>query len=445
MNPIKLIISREYITRVKKKSFIVMTFLTPLLVVGAYALIIFLNVTSTSQSQKSIMIWDETGIFNNTFKNTENYTFTYTFPKDLEEAKQNFLNSNHDLLVYIPKTQVVVPEMANAFSKNEIGISTNSYIKRVMKKEVERLKLEASGVSQELITSINTEITLNTYKISDKVGEEKSYPEIRIAIALIFSILIYFFVFMFGAQVQRGVIEEKTNRVIEVMVSTAKPYQLMAGKIIGIALVGLTQFVLWIVFSVVLITAATPFVKQMMPQTPDVEQIVQMSQSTNATMPPLASGFEGNEDIQYIIESLSSVNYGNVLITFLFFFIFGYLFYASLFAAIGAIVDNETDTQQFMLPITIPLIISITTLRIVIDNPNGSLAFWLSMIPFTSPITMMTRIPFGIPWWEVVLSCTILIISVLGSIWVSAKIYRIGILMYGKKPTYSDLWKWLKS
>ncbi|MDD4848861.1 MAG: ABC transporter permease [Bacteroidales bacterium] len=442
-NPIKLIISREYVTRVKKKSFIVMTFLTPLLVVGAYALIIYLNVSAVTQSQKNIMVWDESNVFYNTFKSTDNYKFTYIFPDDLEDAKKKFLSSNNDLLLCIPKTKVIVPESANIFSKEEVGIGVNTFIKSLMKKDVERMKLESSGVSEEVIKSINTEIKLDTFKISETGDEEKSYPEIKMALAFIFSIMIYFFVFMFGSQVQRGVIEEKTNRVIEVMVSTAKPYQLMAGKIIGIALVGLTQFVLWIVFSVLLIAIATPILSGLMSTTPDVTQISQMASGID--LESITANFEGNEDVLYIIESIKSINFTVILYTFLFFFIFGYFFYASLFAAIGAVVDNETDTQQFMLPITIPLIISIATLQIVIENPNGSLAFWLSMIPFTSPITMMTRIPFGIAWWEVILSCSILIISVVGAIWISAKIYRIGILMYGKKATYKDLWKWIKN
>lgn len=444
MNPIKLIIQREYITRVKKKSFIVMTFLTPILMVGAYALIIFLNVSSSVQSHKNIEVWDESGIFYNTFKNSDNYTFTYIYPQNLDDAKKNLINKKTDILLYIPKTQVIIPESANLFSNGDVGMSTSSYIRGVLKNEVEQLKLKASGISQEVITSIKTDISISTFKISDKGSEEKNYPEIKMALALVLSILIYFFVFMFGSQVQRGVIEEKTNRVIEVMVSTAKPYQLMAGKIIGIAFVGLTQFVLWIVVSVLLFVIATPIITSMAPQTPNTEQITQMI-GTDKTTESLMAQFEGNDDAQYIIESLKSINFGTILLIFLFFFIFGYFFYASLFAAIGAIVDNETDTQQFMLPITIPLIVSLATLQLVIDDPNGGLAFWLSIIPFTSPISMLTRIPFGIPWWQVILSCSILVLSVIVAIWLSAKIYRIGILMYGKKPSYRDLWKWIKN
>lgn len=271
--------------------------------------------------------------------------------------------------------------------------------------------------------------------------------------------LIYFFIFLFGSQVMRGVIEEKTNRIVEIVVSSVRPFQLMMGKIIGIGLVGLTQFGLWVVLTLIIVTGAKPLIAPQM-TTPAAQEInaqsIMESQSANQAMPfqgaasQQAAANQSSNDVsqnlgaQHLFEALQDINFVLIIGVFIFFFLGGYLLYGSLFAAIGSAVDNETDTQQFMLPITIPLILAIIVLVSGISNPQGGIAFWFSIIPFTSPILMMARLPFGVPEWQVLLSMALLVLTFMGTTWLSAKIYRTGILMYGKKVNYKELWKWIR-
>ncbi|MCL2042404.1 MAG: ABC transporter permease [Bacteroidales bacterium] len=447
MNPIRIIIEREYLTRVKKKSFIVMTILAPLLIVAAYSLIIYLMVSDATASKKNITVWDESGLFYKAFSDNDQYTFAYIEPRDLDAAKEIFQQSNSHSLLYIPKTQSVIPETANIFSKSQTGMSMKSYIKNVMQKEIERIKLKSSGVDDETLTSIKSgNVVVNAIRLTeDGKKEERSYPEIRMILSMVFGFLVYFVIFIFGAQVMNGVMQEKTNRVVEVMVSTVKPVQLMAGKIIGIALVGLTQFVLWIVFTLIIMGVSSVFLSGFL-QGADVSQIAASQPAMGVNIDALTTDMSQaqGENIQYIMESVLSVNYGTMLFAFFIFFIFGYLLYASLFAAVGAIVDNESDTQQFVLPITVPMIIALVTAFRVPDNPDGAMAVALSMIPFTSPITMMARLPFGVPWWQLLTSIVLLVATVWLITWFSAKIYRTGILMYGKKASLKELWKWVR-
>lgn len=449
-NPVKIIIGREYWTRVRKKSFIVMTLLAPILMVAGYGLMVYLMVSDATASKKNVMIWDESELFYETFKSNDQYAFSYIFPENLDRAKEEFAQSGDYALVYIPKTQTIIPQTANLFSKAQISMNVKSYIGNAMQKEIEKLKLRASGVSDEVMESIRSSgVSINTIRLAETsdggVKEEQSYPEIRMILSYVFGFLLYFVIFFFGNQVMSGVMQEKTNRVVEVMVSTVKPMQLMAGKIIGIALVGLTQFVLWIVFGgIILIATSVFFTGSINPET--VTQLTQQMPTAGVDAASIMSGItqEQGENIQYIVESIMSVNYGVILTAFLFYFVFGYLLYASMFAAIGSVVDNESDTQQFILPITIPLIIALVMAFQVPNNPDGSIAVALSLIPFTSPITMMSRLPFGVPWWEVILSIALLIGTVWATTWLSAKIYRTGILMYGKKITWKELGKWIK-
>jgi len=265
---------------------------------------------------------------------------------------------------------------------------------------------------------------------------------------MVASIMIYMFIFMFGSQLMRGVIEEKTNRIVEVIVSSVKPFQLMLGKIIGVALVGLTQFLLWVVFTTILVGAFQQTFPDKFKAPAAQQQFV-----TGQQMQPQAIADEttanlkvetGNETANQIFEAIASINFPVMIVSFIFFFIGGYLLYGALFAAIGSAVDNEADTQQFMLPVTVPLILAIVMMQYVINNPEGPLSWWLSMIPFTSPVIMMIRIPFGVPYWELALSAVLLIAGFLATTWLAAKIYRTGILMYGKKVNYAELWKWIR-
>jgi ABC-2 type transport system permease protein len=439
MNKVLLILKREYLTRVKKKSFIVMTILGPILLAALFIVPVY--IAEMEGSNKVVGVIDETNIFWQGFKNTDNIQFL-KLDTDIETAKKNIENNDLYAVLYIPKTELSVPQSAKLYSSGQPNIVVKGYIKSMMRKEVEALKLQASGVNPDILKSIKTSINLLTIKIN-KAGEEKqSSTELSMAIGFIGGFIIYIFIFMYGALVMRGVIEEKVNRIVEVIVSSVKPFQLMMGKIVGVALVGLTQFALWVIFTLIIVSGflsvySTDISKfkqsQLQMQTESIVPMKDMSQDSNV-----------NESVIAVFESIQSINFPVMIGSFLFFFLGGYLLYASLFAAIGAAVDSETDTQQFMLPVTIPLILSLALAQVIITNPDGPIAFWLSIIPLTSPIIMMIRIPFGVPFTDLFLSFTLLILGFIGSTWIAAKIYRTGILIYGKKISYRELWKWLR-
>ena len=296
----------------------------------------------------------------------------------------------------------------------------------------------SAGIDPKLIRESKANVNILTIRLDEDGSESKSYTEIQVAIGIFTSILIYFFIFLFGAQVMRGVIEEKTSRIIEVIVSSVKPFQLMMGKITGIALVGLTQFLLWVVLTgIIYLVFGAVFGADTLSQPSGIQQTLMqqgIAVDQNAS----------RQMINQVTEVIGSINFGTIIPTFIFYFLGGYLLYAALFAAIGSAVDNEADTQQFMLPVSAPLILGIILSNFVVNNPDGPVAFWLSLIPLTSPIIMMVRIPFGVPIHELILSMTLLVAGFLFTTWLAAKIYRTGILMYGKKVSWKELWKWMR-
>jgi ABC-2 type transport system permease protein len=302
--------------------------------------------------------------------------------------------------------------------------------------------------TEQILEKIRPDINLSTIVIEDNGAEKKSFTGASMVVGMVAGIMIYMFIFLFGVQVMRGVIEEKTSRIVEVIVSSVKPFQLMMGKIVGVALVGLTQFLLWIVFtSTIIFTAQLAFpdtFRNPAQQETGINALNENSLQNTSAIQSKTDPDSSKNKYNSFYEAISSVNYPVMIVAFIFYFLFGYLLYSALFAIVGSAVDNETDSQQFMLPITIPLIFSIVMLQVIVMNPGGSLAFWLSIIPLTSPIIMMIRIPFGVPWQEIVLSASLLIGGFLGATWLAARIYRIGILMYGKKVNYRELWKWLR-
>jgi ABC-2 type transport system permease protein len=458
MKKILIIIRREYLTRVRKKSFIVMTILGPLLM--AAMMIVPIYIATISSETKTISVIDETGLFQEKFKESENIKFRYIV-SDITSAKENFSKSGDYALLYIPKTGPSLPTNAILYSKSQVNMNVKSYIKNVMSKQMEELKLDAKlrdlrlGPDQSLTTddilrSIRVSVDISTIKIGESGQEVKSYPEVSMILGMFSGILIYFFIFMFGSQVMRGVIEEKTSRIIEVIISSVKPFELMMGKIIGVGLVGLTQFLLWVIFTGTIVTIATATLSSKIPQKAAAEQITSPgTQSYGAEKlvgSPSSVTKSDNVETNEVLAGINSIDFFFMIRYFLFYFIFGYLFYASLFAAIGSAVDSEADTQQFLLPITIPLIFAIVMAQYVIQEPNGAWAFWLSIIPFTSPVIMMIRLAFNVEYeyWQVLLSMALLVLGFLGSTWLAGKIYRTGILMYGKKVSYRELWKWLK-
>ncbi len=453
MKKIFLIIRREYLTRVKKRSFIVMTILGPLLI--AATMIVPIYLANRTADTKKVAVLDESGIFYEKFKDSEEIKFHYLV-SDITTAKANFSKSEDDALLFIPKTEVTLPTNAIIYSEKSVSINVTSYIKNVMSKQVEELKLQAqlrelqtdkkNPVSvDDILKSIKTSVDINTMKIGEDGKESKSYTELNMVLGMVSGILIYFFIFMFGAQVMRGVIEEKTSRIVEVIISSVKPFQLMMGKIIGVGLVGLTQFLLWVILTFGIVTVVTSTMTSKDVNKSATEQL--MKQKTG--MSPDNSGSVTSQDasaegMSVVMDAIKSVNFPVMIGAFLFFFLVGYLLYAALFAAIGGAVDSEADTQQFMFPITVPLILSIVMAQYIIQDPDGPVAFWFSIFPLTSPVIMMIRIPFGVPYIQIILSMVLLLLGFLGTTWLAARIYRTGILMYGKKVNYKELWKWIR-
>ncbi|MDD3877043.1 MAG: ABC transporter permease [Bacteroidales bacterium] len=445
MKKILIIIQREYLSRVKKKSFIVMTILGPLLMAAIMIVPVFM--AQMSNEKNTIAVVDETLLFVERLQETEFIKFDYLLGKDISTARNEFNNKTHDAILYIPFSAINTPSTLRLLSDKQPSMNVKMYVESQLKKEIENFKLNASGIDKEVLKSIETKVNLTTIKITDEGIEEKSYPEVATVLGIFSGIMIYMFIFMFGAQVMRGVIEEKTSRIIEVIVSSVKPFQLMMGKIVGVALVGLTQFLLWIVLTLLIVTT----VKTAFPEQFEVKQASQLYTADSKVVDPeqlqeiQELNITGETDARSeILMAIQSIDFGVMIFSFLFYFLAGYLLYAALFAAIGAAVDNEADTQQFMMPVTIPLIFAIVMAQFVMNNPNGPVAFWLSIIPLTSPIIMMIRIPFGVPFFDLALSIVLLIAGFLFTTWLAAKIYRTGILMYGKKTNYKELWKWLR-
>ena len=443
MNKIKLIISREYLTRVKKKSFIVMTILGPILF--AAMMIVPAWLASMEDTDiKNIAVIDSSGIFINKIVDTDYIKFEYLQNTSLKEVKKDFPTSDYYAVLQILPSITYEPSAVHLYSEKQPSFSVKSHIANAMEKELKNKKLRAHGIDEEVLKSIKSDVSIRTIQWTEDGEAKESSTEIAMVVGYASGFLIYFFIFLFGAQVMRGVIEEKTSRIVEIIVSSVRPFQLMMGKIIGIALVGLTQFLLWVVLTFVIITGVkTVFFPEL--GTKNAQEVVVQDLFEQQNIPQIETIEQQNMDkFTSILNSAKSINFSVIFGSFIFFFLGGFLLYGSLFAAIGSAVDNETDTQQFMLPITIPLILGIFVMMNAVQSPDSAVAFWFSIIPLTSPIVMMVRIPFGVPYWEVALSMSLLVLTFIGTTWLAGKIYRTGILMYGKKINYKELWKWLR-
>jgi ABC-2 type transport system permease protein len=442
MDKIWLIIKREYLTRVKKKSFLIMTILGPVLMATVFIVPVYF--AQMEGETKKLGIIDDTGLFTKEFDNTENLQFSF-LSTDIETAKKSMVQEGYYALLHIPRTELSVPQSAVLYSSQQPNIVVKSYIKNAMRKKVESLKLEASGIDPEILISIKSNVNLLTLKMNEGGEEVKSSTELSMAVGFVGGLLIYIFIFMYGGLVMRGVIEEKTSRIVEIIVSSVKPFQLMMGKIVGVAMVGLTQFVLWIFLTM---TVVTIFMSVFSNELSSYQSSGMKLTDKNIVTTENVNGSEGSDDLNEsviaVFESIKSINFVVLIGAFFFYFIGGYLLYGALFAGIGSAVDSETDTQQFMLPLTIPMIVSIALSQTIMVNPDGPAAYWLSLFPLTSPVIMMIRIPFGVPYEDLILSMVLMILGFLGATWLAAKIYRTGILMYGKKVSYKELWKWIK-
>ena len=436
MSKILLILQREYLTRVRKKSFLIMTILGPLLMGGLFVAVALMDKVDTEK--KCIVVLDQSGIFKGKFKSSDRVEFIYKeLPVSLVRGMAE--DSGYFGVLVIPAASNVssLEKAVVLYSDSQPGIEVVGRIEKTLEKVINENKYLDAGIDPERLTSIRTSVSIDTRDMKD---QSTSTP-LASGLGFAGGFLIYMFIFIYGAMVMRGVMEEKTTRIVEVIISSVRPFQLMMGKIIGVALVGLTQFLLWVVFTGVIYSAVGTSMMKAPAAFGNTESMINSAQGDSVLSVDHQSYGATAEKVTTII---SSINFPLMIGMFIFYFLGGYLLYSALFAAVGAAVDAETDVQQFMLPITLPLIISYVAAINVLNNPQGNIAFWFSIIPFTSPIVMMVRLPFGVPIEQIVLSMLLLVAGFIFTTWIAAKIYRIGILMYGKKVNYKELWKWIR-
>ncbi|NMM48703.1 ABC transporter permease [Marinigracilibium pacificum] len=435
MNKIFLVIKREYLTRVTNKTFIIMTFLTPLLVVGVYALIIFLSVKGGDEN-KNIIVLDESGNFKEALVSTGKLSFEFLSDNtDAEKAKSTYLESESYGLLYIPKYSGLDPSDVVLRTKGNPGIGTLTTIESLMEDEIEKRKRQDKGISEEVLNEIKANIDITTINLSEDGTERKTSALVGTIAGGVSAYLIFIFILVYGSQVMRGVVEEKSGKIVEIIVSSVKPFQLMMGKIIGIAAVGLTQLFMWLILTLILFGITTAVIGQTEMMNTAIESQSQMNSA------PVDDSMVFQ--IKAFTDALSSINLPLIIGCFIFYFLGGFLIYASLFAMIGSAGDSETDAQQFTFPVILPILISIGVGLPAVESPNGTVATIFSMIPFTSPVVMMARLPFDIPTWQIILSMVLLILGILGTAWVAGRVYRIGILTRGAKMSYKKLFKWM--
>ncbi|PWA07294.1 ABC transporter permease [Flavobacterium psychrotolerans] len=433
MSILTLIIKREFIAKVRNKSFIVMTFLSPLLFVGIAAFVGYL--TTMKAEVKNIAIHDETGLFVKEFKNTEEYKYLDLSLIDVKILKDSIVNESYEGLLYIPKVAdtKILESKIQYVSNDSPSLTFLDQTEDVIAKKITKINFENAKLDTLAIQNAEAKVSISLTKSSGEEGV-KGLNEIKIAIGGAFGYLIMMFIIIYGNMVMRSVIEEKTNRIVEIIISSVKPFQLMMGKIIGTSLAGILQFFIWAIIGLSLMFAASVFFGVNVGPTAKIPP--EMLHSAQQELAGTA---------QMYIKELWDLPIATLILSFIVYFIGGYFLYSSFYAAIGAAVDNETDSQQFLLPIIMPLILGVYIgFFTVMNNPHGTIATVFSMIPLTSPIVMLMRIPFGVPWWQILISIAILFGTFFFVVWFASKIYRVGILMYGKKPTWKELYRWLK-
>lgn len=438
MNHLPLIIKREYINKVRNKSFIIMTFLSPLIMIGLGLLIGFLT-NLNKNKERIIDIVDESGYANEIFSGSNSSTeYRILNNVDLETARVNVEAQEHYGLLYLPKVDSIsqLGKNVSFYSKDTPSLTLISSLESKIEKRLTDINYKKKGLDIEKIKDARIHIDINQESYE---GEKTSKLSggLKLAFGMVSGYLLFMFIIIYGNMIMRSIIEEKTSRIIEVIISSVKPMQLMLGKIFGTSLAGITQFVIWVLLLSVLSMIISAFfgVNMSEMQTGPQQEIVKQA-IENGDM---------SEKISMLLNEIYSLPLANLIVMFLLFFIGGFLLYSSLYAAIGAAVDNETDTQQFMMPIMVPLILAVYVGGFtVLEDPHGTVAQVFSFIPFTSPVVMLMRIPFGVPVWQQIVSVVLLFATFIGTVWFASKIYRVGILMYGKKPSYKEIFKWLK-
>ena len=451
LSNIGLIIGREYSTRVKKKSFILLTILTPLLM-AAMMFIPVLIALYSGEDRQIISIVDNTGLLDGKFENTGKTEYRFLPVETTQESlKQSFDSFESSTLIYVSPLDSAGNATVTAYSKEPIGIETKNAVESKISNALRDRKLQQLNIQDfdEIMGKVKSDVKIDASTLTNEGKEKKDTVEIYMIIAYVLSFLIYMFVAIFGSMVMRGVIEEKTNRIVEVIVSSVSSFELMMGKLIGVALVALTQFAIWILLIGAVMFGMQGVVKGKMAD--KMADVAATMTDVTSTMADTQVGVHPTADmgslgeISSVLDQISQINFGQILLCFLIYFVLGYLLYAAMFAAVGSAVDNEADTNQLSLPITIPLMIGLFIMLHTFQHPSSQLSIWASLIPFTSPMVMLARIPFGVvPAWQLILSIVLLIVTFIAIAWASAKIYKVGILTYGKKATFKDLFKWLK-
>ena len=435
MSKIWIIIQREFMTRVKKKSFILLTILMPF-IFAALIVVPLMLATIQGDEQKTVMVVDKTGRYVGSLKSTANYAFVPT-----ADNKDEFYTEDSEVeaVVQITADLAKNPKAVTIYSPREVKAELLSYVETCLGEQVRREKLSAYNIPEleTIIADIQTDFHVATVKRNAEGDETSSNTYIAMTAGFIFTFLIYMFVMSYGGMVMQSVMEEKTNRIVELMVSSVKPFQLMMGKIIGVALVGFVQLAIWgVMLSIILLVCGSVFGLSTAPAVPAVA-------GADAQMAAMAQQAGGGEAAE-IMSALMGLPYAELGIMFVLYFVGGYLLYASFFAAVGASINAQEDSSQFIMPVVLIMVFGLYAAMYSAENTNGPLAFWASMFPLTSPIVMMVRIPFGVPWWEEVLSLGLLFATSMAFVWISARIYRVGILMYGKKPSLREMLKWVR-
>lgn len=449
MRNIKTIIAREYLIRVKKKSFLVTTFLVPVLF-AAMCILPSVIMLMAKEKGKEIAVIDQSGIAMSYLTDTKSLTYTDFSAESVEDMKATFAEKGMDALVVISPIDSVNKSLTVAsYSEKPLSIDLTGEINDRINDAVEDYRIAQYEIAdlKAIMDDVKVNVPMSTYVLDDSGEEKESSFEVPMIISMVLSMIIYMFVMMFCGMVMQSVIEEKSSRVVEVLVSSVKATELMFGKIIGVACVALTQFFLWVVLTVVLIGGFSAFVgfDSIMGDPAQAEQMMAMTgQMGGVDVAEMTASMSEEGGMGTILNTLMDFNWGQMLFAFVIYFILGYLLYASLYAAIGSAVENEADTQQLQIPLTVPLMLAFFIALYAFKAPDSSVVWWGSMIPFTSPIVMLARIPYGVPTGELVLSIVLLAATFIACGWASAKIYKIGILMFGKKTTFKDLWKWLR-
>ncbi len=435
MKNILLVAQREFFSQVRNKAFLIMTIISPLLIVGAGGVIFWLS-SANNSDVRNIAVVDQSTEFITTLKSDKKISFSFYNPNEIKAIKDTMNGSEYlNALLIIPANKdgdyAQIEKETELITNGNLGMTDRDKIARLIGGKIEQERLQTTGIEQDALDKTKSKVSLNVFNV--KEGKEDKGVELKMVLSGALTYIIFMFVMIYGVKVMRSVVEEKNNRVVEIIISSVKPFELMMGKIAGTTMVAVTQFSIWIVMTLGLLMIFPAIAASRMDMAQEMVNQQQMVEDSPQIM----------EMVTETSEILLSFNYPLIIFAFVSYFILGYLFYSSIFAAIGSAVDNDTDTQQFTYFPLIPMMVGLYGSFTTLDNPDGPVAFWLSMIPFTSPISMITRIPFDVPIWELALSLTILVISTIGMIYLASKIYRIGILIYGKKPTVKEILKWM--